>query len=86
MSSKILFDSRADHSFISQKFRRKLKLSPHRLNYPVIVEIAGGRNVFFSNKLESVTIDINGNVFRKELLPNEFNVILGMDWLGDNLM
>lgn len=52
----------------------------------MIVEIAGGRNVFFSNKLESVTIDINGNVFRKELLPNEFNVILGMDWLGDNLM
>lgn len=89
LPTKILFDSRVDNSFISHEFGAKLKLSPHRLNYQVMVEVACGMNVSVSKKLENITIDLNRNKLHKELLPfelNEFNVILGMDWLGENLV
>ncbi|KAL7599124.1 hypothetical protein Lser_V15G23434 [Lactuca serriola] len=84
----ILFDSRADHSFISHEFGRKLRLSPLRLSTPILVELVGGRNIPFRNRLEVVTIDVYGNEFHQELLPfelSEFDVILSMDWLGENL-
>lgn len=82
LPTRILFDLVADHSFISHEFVRKLSLSPHILNSPVMVEVVDGMNVSASNKLDNITINLNGNKFHKALLPFEvkvFDVILGMD-------
>ncbi|XP_023747788.1 uncharacterized protein LOC111895982 [Lactuca sativa] len=54
----------------------------------VMVKVGGGGNVSVSNKLVSGTINLNWNRFHNELLPfelNKFNVILGKDWLEENL-
>ncbi|XP_052623706.1 uncharacterized protein LOC128129035 [Lactuca sativa] len=59
-----------------------------RLSTPNLVEVAGGRNIPISNMLEAVTVNLDGNGFRRELLPfelSEFDIILSMDCLGANL-
>lgn len=48
--TNILFDSWADHSFISQEFGRRLKLSPLRLSTMIMVYVVGGRNVTIRNR------------------------------------
>lgn len=53
ITANILFDSRADYSFISHEIGRKLKLSPHMLSTPIMVEIIGGRNVTIKNRLKN---------------------------------
>lgn len=56
--AKILFDSGVYHSFISHEFGRRIKLSLHRLGTPIMIEVASGRNVADSNRLESVIIEL----------------------------
>lgn len=54
-----------------------------------MVKVVGGRNVTVSNRLENRTINLNENEFHEDLLPfklNKFDIILGMDWLGENIV
>lgn len=65
ITTKTLLDLGADDSFISLEFGRKLSLSSHRLNSLEMVKVACGRNVYVTNKLENVTINLNENEFHR---------------------
>ncbi|XP_021740072.1 uncharacterized protein LOC110706458 [Chenopodium quinoa] len=81
---KVLFDSGASHSFISKEVVGSLRLeSPESVSLDVSIpsgEVRSCLRLFFS-----VPISISGVEFLAYLIEfdlNDFDVILGMDWLG----
>jgi hypothetical protein len=82
----ILFDSGATHSFISAKFMSEYKITNSRLEEIIYVETPLESR---SAKLicNSCPIEIGGWKFTADLIVLEmqdFDVILGMDWLHQN--
>ncbi|XP_021758488.1 uncharacterized protein LOC110723439 [Chenopodium quinoa] len=83
-TSSVLFDSGASHSFISKKVVRSLGLeSPESVSLDVSIpsgEVRSCLRLFLS-----VPISISRVEFLADLIEfnmNDFDVILGMDWLG----
>ncbi|XP_021763679.1 uncharacterized protein LOC110728328 [Chenopodium quinoa] len=81
---KVLFDSGASHSFISKKVVGSLRLeSPESVSLDV--SILSGEVRSCSRLFLSVPISISEVEFLADLIEfdlNDFDVILGMDWLG----
>ncbi|XP_031099729.1 uncharacterized protein LOC116003930 [Ipomoea triloba] len=80
----VLFDSGASHSFISSRFVEKLKLVPSS-QVQFKVNLASGKVVTCSNVFENIPINIEGESFPCTLIQfglDDFDIILGMDWLG----
>ncbi|XP_052622334.1 uncharacterized protein LOC128127699 [Lactuca sativa] len=87
LPANILFDSEANNSFISHKFGGRLVLHVDKLDNALVVEVVSGKFIPISNCIKNIVIDLNGNKFHVELLPielNDFDVVLGMDWLSAN--
>ncbi|GKF41114.1 putative reverse transcriptase domain-containing protein, partial [Tanacetum coccineum] len=80
----MLFDSRADKSFVSSTFSALLDVAPSTLDTSYAVELADGRISETNVVLKGCTLGLLGHPFDINLMPVElgsFNVIIGMDWL-----
>ena len=82
--TKVLIDSGATKSFISQEFAHRLNCETQPLVEALTIEIANQDRVTVSQICPHCEIDILGRYFYADLIPfklGEFEVILGMDWL-----
>ncbi|GJW65385.1 putative reverse transcriptase domain-containing protein [Tanacetum coccineum] len=81
-----LFDSGADHSFVSNTFIPLLGLEPNDLGFKYEIEIASGQLVEIDKVIKGCKLEIEGHVFDIDLIPfghGSFDVIIGMDWLSN---
>ena len=84
--AKVLFDSGASHSFISQSFANTSKINFEQLSIPLLVKSPGSS--WQSNKVsQNVEITMGNLPFQASLIAlrsSDIDVILGMDWLVAN--
>ncbi|XP_071687528.1 uncharacterized protein [Rutidosis leptorrhynchoides] len=83
--ARVLFDCRANCSFMSVTLCDKLKFPINVLSEPLRIEVGDGRTVPVTTSVSGVTIEIDGNEFPITCLVMpipSFDVVLGMDWLG----
>ena len=83
--AKVLFDSGATHSFISNNFAKSLQ-NCHLKNFEgeLLVRTSIGVNARISHKIPMIEINLaEKNLPAKVyiLIVKDFDVILGMDWL-----
>lgn len=79
----ILFDSRAERSFVSQKFVHLLKQKPRALEKLFTVEMANGKTESTNCIYVGCTLTVDGHSFQIDLMLvsiKSFNVIIRMDW------
>ncbi|KAL8110098.1 hypothetical protein AgCh_025994 [Apium graveolens] len=85
LCAKVLIDSGATRSFVSQDFISKLNYPVEYLNEIMTVELANQERVSVNQVCGNCEIEISGSKFCVDLIPfklGEFDVILGMDWLS----
>ncbi|KAI3678392.1 hypothetical protein L6452_37682 [Arctium lappa] len=85
--ARILFDTGASFSFVSELFRQKIVMPTTSLEDALVVEIADGSQVLIHEVLKQCTLSIEGREFPIDLLPmliGGFDVVVGMDWLSNN--
>ena len=85
LCAKVLIDSGATRSFISEDFVTKLNCPIELLNEVMNIELANQERVPVSQVYRNCEVEILGNKFCADLIPfklGEFDVILGMDWLS----
>ncbi|KAL8133900.1 hypothetical protein AgCh_009097 [Apium graveolens] len=85
VDAKVLFDSGATRSFISQDFVDKLHCEVKLLEQALMIELANKDQVSVDRVCPRCNIEIAGHHFYANLIPfklGEFDVILGMDWLS----
>ncbi|CAL1353211.1 unnamed protein product [Linum trigynum] len=83
----VLFDSGSTHSFISTKLARTLGIPFVRLGQNLGVRTPVGDTLIVDSVIRDCAITVAGHEFEANLilLPfDEFDVILGMDWLSKN--
>nr|GEW67666.1 hypothetical protein [Tanacetum cinerariifolium] len=83
----MLFDSRADMSFMLSTFSALLDVSPSTLNTSYAIELADGRIAKMNIILRGCTSGLLGYPFDIDLMHVElgsFDVIIGMDWMAKN--
>jgi len=81
----VLFDSGATRSFIAYKTIEKLGMSPHRVFMGFAISTPLGERVDVDIVYKDVKLVIMGCEFSANLIPlplHDFDIILGMDWLG----
>ncbi|GJS40361.1 putative reverse transcriptase domain-containing protein [Tanacetum coccineum] len=81
----MLFDSRADRSFVSSTFSALLDVAPSTLDTSYAIELADGRISETNVVLRGCTLGLLGHSFDIDLIPVElgsFDIIIGMDWLA----
>ncbi|CAL1410109.1 unnamed protein product [Linum trigynum] len=86
-SAFVLIDSGSTHSFISTKFARNLRIPSVKLGQNLGVRTPVGDTLIVDSVIRNCTITVAGYEFEANLiiLPfDEFDVILGMDWLSKN--
>ncbi|KAJ4974356.1 hypothetical protein NE237_007530 [Protea cynaroides] len=82
---RVLFDSGATHSFVSISFGKRMELPIKHLNPSLIVHSPLGVEVALTEYYGPCTICIEGRDLEVSLVLLEmadFDVILGIDWLG----
>ena len=87
VDAKVLIDSGATKSFISETFARKLNCLMEPLDGVLNIEVATQDSIPVSLHCPRCEIEILGKCFYADLLPfklGEFEVILGMDWLTEH--
>ncbi|XP_038976501.1 uncharacterized protein LOC120107335 [Phoenix dactylifera] len=81
----ILFDSGATHSFISANFVRKNnEISPVLLEFDLCVSMSSGDVILVNSVCKNCILDIKDRKMNADLPVlemNDFDLILGMDWL-----
>ncbi|XP_052624738.1 uncharacterized protein LOC128132272 [Lactuca sativa] len=83
----VLFDIRAERSFVSHQFKRLLKQKPQSLNDPYIVEMANEKVECTNDIYTGCTLTLDNHSFQIGLMPviiKSFDIIIGMDWLSSN--
>jgi predicted aspartyl protease len=83
----VLFDSGATHSFIANKNVTKLSKETKRVEKGFIIGTPLGETMKTNVVFEGVGININGCELEVDLIPlelSDFDIILGMNWLGKN--
>ncbi|XP_063950154.1 uncharacterized protein LOC135152907 [Daucus carota subsp. sativus] len=85
LCAKVLIDSGATRSFISEDFVPKLNCPIELLNEVMNIQLANQERVPVSQVYRNCEVEILGSKFCADLIPfklGEFDVILGMDWLS----
>ncbi|XP_063945890.1 uncharacterized protein LOC135151389 [Daucus carota subsp. sativus] len=85
LNAKVLIDSGATRSFISQAFVDKLNCPVELLNEVMNVELANQDRISVNQICPDCEVEILGSKLCADLIPfklGEFDVILGMDWLS----
>ncbi|GJR95186.1 putative reverse transcriptase domain-containing protein [Tanacetum coccineum] len=83
----VLFNSRADFSFISTKFAPLLNVEPCIVNHSYAIEIADGKSVEVDRVIRDCKLELGNSLFTIDLIPlghGSFDMIVGMDWLSKN--
>ena len=85
--ARVLFDSRANRSFISTSFalHANRELTPFKSR--LVVTTLLGEKILRTSVLKGCEILVEGVVLKANLIPLkmfDFNVILGMDWLSNH--
>ena len=87
VEAKVLIDSGATKSFISQEFVDKLQCRIQPLEQTLVIEVANQAKIPVSQVCPKCDVEIENCHFIANLIPfklGEFDVILGMDWLFDH--
>ena len=83
-SVKVLFDTGASHSFISDACAMILGLKPKRLEIPISIGTPTGSNVYL-NRYYTTIISLHSECHMEDnfivMDMSPYDVILGMDWL-----
>ncbi|KAL0560521.1 hypothetical protein IC582_000926 [Cucumis melo] len=83
----VLFDSRSSHSFISSAFVQHLCLEIEPLSSILSFSTPSGEVMLSKDKVKACQVEIANHVLDVTLLVldmQDFDVILGMDWLSTN--
>ncbi|GJY36230.1 putative reverse transcriptase domain-containing protein, partial [Tanacetum coccineum] len=83
----VLFDSRADFSFISTEFAPLLDVRPSIVNPGYVIEVADGKKVEVDRIIRDCKLELESSLFSINLIPlghGSFDVIVGMDWLSQH--
>ncbi|GKA70065.1 putative nucleotidyltransferase, ribonuclease H [Tanacetum coccineum] len=83
----VLFDSRADFSFISTKFVYLLNVKPSIVKHGYVIEVADGKNVVVDRIIRGCKLELGNSLFNIDLIPlsyGNFDVIMGMDWFSEH--
>jgi hypothetical protein len=82
--ARILFDSRASHSFVTEKFVKKGRLEPTRMTRLMLVQIPGSV-AKTQTACKDVPVEIQGITFQADLIvlgTQGLDVVLGMNWMS----
>nr|GEU33338.1 zf-CCHC domain-containing protein/UBN2 domain-containing protein [Tanacetum cinerariifolium] len=82
-----LFDSRANHSFVSTTFIPLLGIEPSDLGFSYETEISSGQLVEIDQVIKGCKLEIEGHMFDINLIPfgsRSFDLIMGIYWLHDH--
>ncbi|XP_071699933.1 uncharacterized protein [Rutidosis leptorrhynchoides] len=85
--ASVLFDCRANRSFVSTTFCAKLNVPVSVINEPLSVKVGDSRTVPVTKFVSGIAIDIEGSLFPMTCLVMpipSFDVMLGMNWLSDH--
>ncbi|GKC74712.1 putative reverse transcriptase domain-containing protein [Tanacetum coccineum] len=83
----VLFDSRADFSFISTKFVPLLNVKPSIVSPGYVIEVANGKKEEVDRIIRDCKLELGNSLFTIDLIllgHGSFDVIVGMDWLSKN--
>ncbi|GJR26810.1 putative reverse transcriptase domain-containing protein [Tanacetum coccineum] len=83
----VLFDFRADFSFISTKFVPLLNVKPSIVNPGYVIEVVDGKKVEVNRIICDCKLELESSLFSINLIPlghGSFDVIVGMDWLSQH--
>nr|GEX65194.1 putative reverse transcriptase domain-containing protein [Tanacetum cinerariifolium] len=83
--ARVLFDSRADKSFISLSFASMLNISPITIDAFYDIEMADGNLVSTNTVIKGATLNLLNQPFKIDLMSiklSSFDVVIGMDWLS----
>ena len=84
-NAKILFDSGADKSFVSDTFVHFIDSASSKLDTTYEIEMANGNLISTNTVLKDCTLTLVGEPFSIDLMPvqlGSFDAIVGMDWLS----
>ncbi|GJU61436.1 putative reverse transcriptase domain-containing protein [Tanacetum coccineum] len=82
--AKILFNTGADRSFVSNIFSALINITPTTLEIFYDVELADGKIIRVNTIIRGCTLNFMNHPFNIDLMPvllDSFDVIIGMDWL-----
>ncbi|GJS56128.1 putative reverse transcriptase domain-containing protein [Tanacetum coccineum] len=83
--ARVLFDSRADKSFVSISLASKLNIPPITIDTFYDIEMANGNLVSTNTVIQGAILTLLNQPFKIDLMPiklGSFNVVIGMDWLS----
>ncbi|GJR69469.1 reverse transcriptase domain-containing protein [Tanacetum coccineum] len=83
--ARVLFDSRADKSFVSISLASMLNISPIILDTTYDIEMADGNLVGTNTIIQGFTLILLNQPFKIDPMPiklGSFDVVIGMDWLS----
>jgi hypothetical protein len=83
--ARVLFDSGASHSFVTENFVKKGKLESTMMTKAMLVQIPGSVMKTKDNYVD-VPVDIHGVPFKANLIilgTKDLDVVLGMDWMSE---
>ncbi|GJV47874.1 putative reverse transcriptase domain-containing protein [Tanacetum coccineum] len=83
----VLFDFRADFSFISTEFTPLVNVKPSIVNPSYVIEVADDKKVEVDRIIRDYKLELGNSLFSINLIPlvhGSFDVIMGMDWLSQN--
>ncbi|XP_076889947.1 uncharacterized protein LOC143540868 [Bidens hawaiensis] len=83
----VLFDTRADLSFVSNQFEPLLGIKTSKLENSYSIELANWKLIETSELIRSFYTLLENHKFSIDLLPVElgiFDIVVGMDWLSKN--
>ncbi|GKD63054.1 putative reverse transcriptase domain-containing protein, partial [Tanacetum coccineum] len=81
----ILFDTRANRSFLSTAFSSLIDITPTTLDHYYDVELADGKIIGINTIIRGCTLNFLNHPFNIDLMLVElgsFDIIIGMDWLA----
>ncbi|GJV58143.1 putative reverse transcriptase domain-containing protein [Tanacetum coccineum] len=82
---RVLFDSRADKSFVSISLASMLNIPPITLDTTYDIEMADGNLVGTNTVIQGCTLILLNQPFEIDLMPiklGSFDVVIGMDWFS----
>ncbi|KAD4889428.1 hypothetical protein E3N88_21501 [Mikania micrantha] len=83
----IIFDTRADKSFVFTNTASLFNKQPSILDAPYTVEVANGKTILVNSIIRDCELRLNNHLFLIDLIPmtlGSFEVVVGMDWLSKN--
>ncbi|GKA97567.1 putative reverse transcriptase domain-containing protein [Tanacetum coccineum] len=83
--ARVLFDSRADKSFVSISLASMLNIPPITIDTFYNIKMADGNLVSTNTVIQGCTLTLLNQPFKIDLMPiklGSFDVVIGMDWLS----